>query len=192
MLPVIWRLYFNKLTKLNIQFLNILYIPAGNAYPSGQLVPSPPILVLACAPDTDQIWVLSRLTYFYMILSFAKILVFQAFSVDFWYIDLKFGIWICLHTDRIWHTFTSFSYLRFSVSSVKMMIWNFVDEFQCKSTSNFGPLISISIGVICLFKICWAGKGLVILKQYFQNACLSFSPIRREGMLWLKVTVLNT
>ena len=51
--------------------------------------------------NTDQVRGWSRLTYFYTnycpLLKFS----FSDFSLVFWYIDLKCGIWICLHVIQV-------------------------------------------------------------------------------------------
>ena len=101
--------------------------------------------------NMDQVWLWSRLTYFYM--SYCPLLKFRFpdfFTVIFWHIEFKFHIWICLDIKqvkfdfgRIWLSFTwvialclnfvsALFFVIFRHIEFKFHIWICLDIIQVK------------------------------------------------------------
>ena len=90
--------------------------------------------------NTDRVWVLSCLTYFYR--SYCPLLKFSFpdFSLLLWDIDLEFCIWICLNIIQIEFEFRhawplrrycpllKFSFPQFSLLSFEILTWTLVYE----------------------------------------------------------------
>ena len=126
--------------------------------------------------DTDQVWLLSRLTYFY--LSYCPLQkcpptrFSELFSVILWDIYLKFGIRSCLDMIQIrfdfclgWPPFTwvialcknvrPVGFPNFSQSSFEILYWNLVYDLVAFSQSNFPdfPLLSCDIDLTYLYEL---------------------------------------
>ena len=83
----------------------------------------------------------------------------KLFYVVFWYVDLNFCIWICLHVSKICQLLCStypllkFSFPNFSVLSKKIMNFKLLDEFvwtKLRSSSTFKLFWLLLLGAMPL------------------------------------------